>query len=115
MERKYFKNQAEIWQSLLSGKQIADKNFLGTKYLWLKNGTLVDNDGVFYRISFERPHDWYEYTEPVDDAKYLWTVQNGDLIYVSSYFKTKEEVKNDRSCLYPVARLNEQTKKVEWI
>ena len=50
-----------------------------------------------------------------DDAKYLWVMQSeSGFDYLSdSFFPKCKEI--HPKFLYPVAKLNEQTKKVEWL
>lgn len=92
MERKYFKNQAEVYQALLDGKKISMEGLQEKQYFYLKYGFFVHEDGKRSIDGFCDPSIWYEYVEPVDESKDSWV-----------------------EFLYPVARLNEQTKKVEWL
>jgi len=61
------KNHAEIYQALLDGKKLT---FSQKSYVWLEDGTLVNQAGNCPESNFLFPEDWEIYKEPKKSLTY---------------------------------------------
>ena len=85
------KNQAEIYQALLDGKIVQQRN--GMK-IHLFNGNLYNTTGGRVSLTFDTSDIWHIYTEPTEYEVALYDVWNGSI-----WFRTEIYYKNDKSAI----------------
>ncbi len=94
-------NAKELFENLLTGKKMRDKEFCEDYYVYLdNNGNLANSDGTFVR-GIPVNCDWEEYKEPILTDK--------EKEYLSNVIKP---FKNKVECIYKKNALNRGK---EWI
>ncbi len=79
-----FKNQAEIFQSLLNGAKVLHDSWPASDFVHLVNGFIVDEAGEIYTLAFNQPELWEIFIPP--KPKKTFELHEAVMEYMDGYY-----------------------------